>query len=217
MSKKNITIYDIGANHGNFTKVNMDIYKDAKFILVEANPYLCDKLNNIFSLNNNVTILNRCLHSHDDVDIEFYINNDQDTISTASRKWIEECRFKNKFNNVSNIKVKSISIESLINMYGESDHIKIDVEGYEHVVMQGIKKYHGLLSFEWEEEMKEEIRQSLSKLDSIGYKYFCLTYNDTYSFIPSENDYMNYHEMCNLIDSALNSNQYNKVGMIFAR
>ena len=62
-------------------------------------------------------------------------------------------------------------IEDLIKTHGESDRMKIDVEGYEKTVILGISKHIGDLSFEWAEESKTDILDSLSHLFSISISF----------------------------------------------
>lgn len=207
-------IYDIGANIGRFTEVNLTKYKNCEFIVVEANPNLIPILEKKFESNKNIKILNLCVSELDGY-VDFYISESDpiSTISTASKEWINESRFNNtKYN--SPIKVKSISIDSMISEYGVSNYTKIDVEGYEYEIIKGIKKNIGLLSFEWVEEMILDIKNSLYHLKSIGYNEFFITYDDDYKFIP--NNYMSYDEIVNEV-SKLDNNRKEKWGMIFSK
>lgn len=210
-------IYDIGANHGHWTQRNLSIYPEAKFVLVEANPSLCSFLRNKFFTFSNVVILNNCVSDEDNKKIKFYVNNSNHGISTASNKWIENSRFSKDFISINEINVDSITIDSLISQYGKSDYIKIDIEGYENVVIKGVKNYCGLLSFEWAEEMKNEIKESLIQLKSLGYKnYYMLEGTDDYSFKPIQSEYINYDLLLNSIETNLDEKRSIKWGMIYA-
>lgn len=205
-------IYDIGANIGKFTEVNIDKYINCEFIVVEANPNLIPVLEKKFESIKNIKILNLCVSDSDGF-VDFYIS-EADTISTASKEWINESRFNNfKYN--SPIKVKSVSIDSMMIEYGESDYTKIDVEGYEYTIIKGIEKYIGLISFEWAEEMILDIKNSLFHLNSIGYKEFYITYNDDYKFIPDF--YISYNDIISELDNNLDDKRKEKWGMIFSK
>lgn len=209
-------IYDIGANNGNFTQLNIPIYQNAKFILVEANPNLCNFLNEKFANSNNIIVLNRCISEKDNTKIKFYVNNTCDGISTACKKWIQDSRFKNNFQSITEVDIDSISIDSLIEQYGKADYIKIDVEGYENIVIRGMNRYQGLLSFEWAEEMKTEIKESLHRLNSLGYEnFYILSGTDYYSFMPQKSDYIDYDSIIEIINAELDEKRCNKWGMIF--
>jgi FkbM family methyltransferase len=205
-------IYDIGANVGRFTEDNINKYKDCEFILVEANPVLCDLLDNKFKEYENIKIVNMCVSSVDNEELDFFIS-EADTISTASKEWIDNSRFNN-YKYFEPIKSKSITIESLISQYGKSDYTKIDVEGYEKIVILGIKKNIGLISFEWAEELKEDIKESILHLYLIGYKEFYISYSDEYTFIP--NNFSDYDSLKSEVDS-LDISRKEKWGMIFAK
>jgi len=206
-------IYDIGANIGRFTEENIKKYDNCEFILVEANPSLVQVLNNKFEKFDNISIVNNCVSDTNGEEIDFYIC-ESDTISSASKKWTKDSRFSDNYKYFNPIKTKSITIESLLEKYGKPDYIKIDVEGYENVVISGIKNYVGLLSFEWAEESKDDILESLSHLRSIGYRYFYISYNDNYTFIP--NDFVSYNIIKSEVES-LNEDQKEKWGMIFVK
>jgi len=180
-------IYDIGANVGKFTESNVKKYTDCEFILVEANPKLCEFLNEKFKNFNNIKIINKCVSNVDDGYVNFYIS-ESDTISTA--------------------------VDSLIKEYGISDYFKIDVEGYEKKVICCINNYIGLISFEWAEESKKDILESILYLRSIGYTKYYLSYSDEYTFIPV--DFYDYDSVKIEIES-LDENRKEKWGMIFAK
>jgi FkbM family methyltransferase len=207
-------IYDIGANKGEFTERNLHIHNtDCEYILVEANPSLAKFLEDKFKNNTNVKILNNCISNVDNEDIDFYISS-EDTLSTASIKWIEKSRFKDYKYNIP-IKVKSITIDSLIKKYGKSDFTKIDVEGYESVAIQGIKENIGLLAFEWAEESKEMILESIRYLKSKNYSNFHISYMDEYTFRPD--NFEDYDTIIANINDNLDINRQIKWGMIFTK
>jgi len=203
-------IYDIGENVGNFTEENLKKYSQCEFILIEANPELIPILKNKFKNLNKVKILNYCISENDGY-ANFYISAAH-KISTASTKWITDSRFSNyKFKDP--IKIQSSSLNSIVEKYGKSDYIKIDVEGYEKTIILGIKKYLGLISFEWAEELKSDILDCITHLNSIGYTNFFVNYNDNYTFLPSE--YYNFEKIKDEINK-LNPKNKEKWGMIFA-
>jgi FkbM family methyltransferase len=206
-------IYDIGANIGRFTEENIKKYNSCEFILVEANPRLYNLLTSKFKNIDNINIINSCVSDKDNEELDFYIC-EVDTISSASKEWTTESRFSDNYKYFDAIKVKSITIDSLIETYGKPDYIKIDVEGYESVVISGLKRHIGLLSFEWAEESKDDILKSISHLKSIGYKKFHISYNDNYTFIP--NDFTDYDTIKLEVES-LNKNKREKWGMIWSK
>tara|TARA_B110000305_G_C19343950_1_gene590654 strand:+ start:196 stop:819 length:624 start_codon:yes stop_codon:yes gene_type:complete len=205
-------IFDIGANAGLYTEANLSLNPSCEFVLVEANPELCTKLVNKFKDKPNITVLNSCASDTSGKLIDFYVS-EADTISSASKDWVSSSRFSNMSFNKT-ITVESVSIESLVSVYGQPDHIKIDVEGYEKTVIKGMSKNLGNLSFEWAEESKPDILESVSHLFSIGYTGFCVTEKDCYTFTPS--NYNGYDDTMLLL-SELDPSRKTRWGMVFAR
>jgi FkbM family methyltransferase len=206
-------IYDIGANIGKFTDENIKINKDCDFILVEANPKLAEDLKIKYKNNNKISVVNCLISDIDDEQIDFHVYQ-SDTISTANNEWIKNGRFKN-YRLEKTIKINSLSLDKLINVYGEPTYIKIDVEGYENVVIRGMKKYLGFLSFEWAEELKPQIIDSISHLKNIGYTQYHISYNDNYTFIPK--DFVSYDDIISIINTELIQDRMDKWGMIFVK
>jgi hypothetical protein len=63
----------------------------------------------------------------------------------------------------------TISIDTLVKIYGTPDLIKIDVEGAEWSVFKGMQSNHGKLAFEWTDATIEEHKSQLQYLQFIGY------------------------------------------------
>ena len=78
------------------------------------------------------------------------------------------------------IKVTTKTLDDLINTFGVPAFMKIDVEGYELKVLQGLSVPVPLISFEHSPEMIDEARNCAQRLQEIStdYKYnYCLGEN----------------------------------------
>jgi len=177
-------VFDIGANIGNFTQECLNKYNDCKVILVEPNDDLVVKLKNRFS-NNNVVIINKVISSKSGEYLDFFIS-DANTISTASKDWVDNSRFSNNYKWEEVVKKETITIDDLINKYGNPDLIKVDVEGYEFEAIKGLSKKQGYLCFEWAEEQFINVNKTCEYLESIGYKEFGFIYEDEYLKYPEK-------------------------------
>jgi FkbM family methyltransferase len=177
-------IFDIGANNGQFTDKCIETHKDLTMITIEANPYLIDHLKLKYN-NNNIIILNNLISEKDNEEIDFYISN-VNTISTASIEWITESRFTGSYFWYQPLKIKSRSLDSLIEEYGVPDLIKIDVEGYEFEVIKGLSKRSCEICFEWAEEQYTNIIKIINHLKNIGYKNFGYILGDEHLKRPEE-------------------------------
>lgn len=168
-------IFDIGYHIGRFANAWATKCPNCKIIGLEANRnlYLAKPRNR------NIILLNYLVSSQDNLDIDFYIEGPTSGISTASKKFTEYSRFAIGSDNIRGryfwnykTKVQSITLDKLIDTYGVPDYIKIDVEGYERSVMQGLTHKAGIIAFEWHEEIIEEAISCVDILTEVGYNEF---------------------------------------------
>lgn len=171
-------IFDIGFNRGDFTEVAFDKYPNARVIGVEANSNLANYGRQRFQ-GKNIEVLNNLVSDSEEDKVDFYISG-SDGISTASKDFIENSRFTKGSKNLkpnsgrwnSPIKIDTISIDEMIERYGEPDFIKVDVEGYEYNVLHSLSKKVGVISFEWHEEDIYTLNQTINHLIELGYFEF---------------------------------------------
>lgn len=168
-------IFDIGYNKGEFTREAFVKFPNIKIVAVEANPHLCNVVTK-----DNFILLNNLVSDTDNDDIDFFIEHTQNGISTASKEFMENSRFskgsKNLKPNSGNwskpIKVKSITLDSMIKKYGIPNLVKIDVEGYEYNVLKGLTSKIGDICFEWHEEEYHNLLKIVDHLKNLGYEKF---------------------------------------------
>ena len=111
---------------------------------------------------------------------DFYIEPNQNGISTASTKFMENSRFakgsKNLPPNSANwelkTQVKTITLNELTKTYGTPDLLKIDVEGYEYEVLRGLTTKQQTICFEWHEEEYDSLLKCIEHLQKLGYEEF---------------------------------------------
>jgi len=163
---KNELIFDIGANKGCFSKKCLEIYSEPKIIMVEANDELANNLKNNFA-SNNIVVLNNLVSTNSGEKLNFFVSN-ADTISTASKDWIEKSRFANKYEWYNPIEKESINLDELVSIYGSPSLIKIDVEGYELEVIKGLTKKQSEICFEWAEEEYHKVNEVCKYLENLG-------------------------------------------------
>ena len=138
VNPKNL-IFDIGANHGDKTAAFSLISK--KVIALEPDLSNFSFLSSRFYNDKKVTVLNKAISSKNGT-ATFFINNPGSGLNTIDQKRQEEMQFKNSY------EVKTTTIDSLINEFGQPDFIKIDVEGHELDVLKGLKSVIQTIVFE---------------------------------------------------------------------
>jgi FkbM family methyltransferase len=179
-------IFDIGANIGNFADICEQNYPNAKVILVEAHPDLAKQLTEKYKNKSNFVVLNYAVSSVSKQEIDFYISDSYDEISTASLDWVNNSRFTNMHTWNRQVKVETISVDDLIAKYGSPDLLKVDVENYEYEVFKGLSSKCGEICFEWIEEKYELTNKCCLHLQTIGYTSFGYIDFDKPLLRPSE-------------------------------
>jgi FkbM family methyltransferase len=182
MQNKNIIIYDIGANIGNFAEKCFINYPNACIIMVEPNDDLAETLKKKFK-DKNVYILNDVVSNINDFEIDFFISY-ENTISTVSKDWMNNSRFSDRNYWTKVIKKKTITIDSMIDKFNPPDLIKIDTEGHELYAIKGLTSKQKKICFEWAEEQYENIIQTFNHLENLGYRDFGFIYGDDYLLEP---------------------------------
>jgi len=123
-------IFDLGANVGG----NIEYYlsKSQKVVAIEANPVLCKIIKEKFShhIKEGRLILHEaCLALEEkEKEVNFYVNKFDSGASTF-------CVPTFNMNDFYSISVSSISYRELIDKYGNPDFVKLDLEGYDKVVL----------------------------------------------------------------------------------
>lgn len=179
LTNKNSLIFDIGANVGVKSSVFSKLSKQV--VAVEPNKKLANILNSRFK-NSNVTVLNKgCSNSNLPLELMIPQNHFQ---STFSNQFIShKLNYKNEMNWDKKVLVECITLDQLIMKYGVPDYCKIDVEGFELAVIEGLNQRIGMISFElnFPTFFKDSIL-ILKKLNKLGYKEFNFSMGESLEF-----------------------------------
>jgi FkbM family methyltransferase len=168
--RPNMLVFDVGANLGNYA--NIFRQRGARVIAIEPQPFCYRFLNLRFlfiplvrvipagagSKPGNISMTSSTAH----------------TLSSMNREWIQKVneskRFQGsqaKWNKTINVPV--VTLDSLVEKYGKPDYIKIDVEGFEVQVLQGLSQAVPSISFEFTlPELKVDCIQCIDRLESLG-------------------------------------------------
>jgi FkbM family methyltransferase len=161
-------LFDIGANRGDATVAGLE--KGYKVVAVEAAPKIYKELVKNFIYNPNVIPIKFAVADMDYETIEFY-EAEEDGLSTLNKEWLTNEVMPYAGKAFHTVKATTITVDTLAQIYGEPDLIKIDVEGAEWVVLKGISKPYSL-TFEWTDITLDQHEKQLMYLKSLGYTEF---------------------------------------------
>lgn len=162
------TIFDIGANIGDKT----EIFRRTgcqNILSVEPDQHCIKILKWRFSHRRNITILPSAVSSTDEKKT-FYRFFPGSPVNTLESKWVDELesktnRFNTEFSVQDSVEVDAVTFSQLATIYGLPDYAKIDVEGHEYSVIQGIHTFPRLLSLEFNlPEFQDDLDKALRLL-----------------------------------------------------
>jgi len=169
--KKGDICFDVGANLGNRTEAFLKL--GAKVVAVEPQEDCIETLKDKFGNNENVFIVPKALDKAVG-EKEIFIGQ-ASTLSTMSQDWIANTKKSGRFkdhNWDSKSTVETTTFDILIKEYGKPAFCKIDVEGFEYNVLQGLSKPVNMISFEFAPESLDSVLNCIKYLSSLGmYKF----------------------------------------------
>jgi FkbM family methyltransferase len=147
---KDSLVFDIGANRGQHTRYFLAL--GASVIAVEPIPACAENLRLIY-LKSRVTVV-PCAVGAKQSTADLHISS-QAPLSTLSDEWLRNAQNSPRFKNVTweqTVTVPVITLDSLIEKYGIPDFVKIDVEGFEARVLDGLSQMPRAMCFEFNTE-----------------------------------------------------------------
>jgi FkbM family methyltransferase len=186
--KKGMLVFDVGANMGNYA--SLFLKKGAKVVALEPQSYCYRFLKLRFAFKKNMTVLRKGAGPKTE-NRELFVSSSH-TLSSLNEKWIEGVSQSERFKDSSpdwNKKetISIVTLDSLIQQYGEPDYVKIDVEGFETETLKGLSKPVKLISFEYTiPESSDAAIECVERLSSIGNYLFSPISNEENKWITAE-------------------------------
>ena len=159
--------FDVGANVGEKTGIFLEL--GARVIAVEPQEKCLAVLRRRFSDENKVTIVEKAVGEKEGK-ADMMVS-EKDIISSLSKEWIEKVKDSGRFASEDwnrTIQVPVTTIDKLIEDFGRPVFCKIDVEGYEFQVLNGMTRPVKYISFEFTPERREEAVKCIKRLSSLG-------------------------------------------------
>ena len=159
-------LFDVGANRGDAVIAGLN--QGYRVIALEAAPRVFSELVGNFIYNPNVVPLRMAVSDKDGERLKFY-EADEDGLSSLNQDWLTKDGMPYKGKPHREVEVNTITIDTLADTYGNPDLIKIDVEGAEWAVFNGMTRKMGVVTFEWTQETLHEHQHQIEYLGSLGY------------------------------------------------
>lgn len=184
--KKGDLVFDIGTNQGNKTALFVSL--GAKVIAVEpllgvSSDLVTELLR--FSNDENVIFIPLAVSDKEEV-VSFTIQKNAPYLSSLDNAWMTKGRLSHWFSE-DRTETKNIActiLDKLIETYGVPRYIKIDTEGHDDIVLQGLSKPIDYISFEVQPGSFDRMDNALERIRQIaGYwekiKFFNYTLDNT--------------------------------------
>ena len=169
-------VFDIGAHTGYYADCFLSL--GAKVVCVEPQPYCIQKLKHRFSNIPDIKIIEKGL-AENVGERNLHIDLKNSATATFSENYIRHGPFKNRVW-AQEIIVPVTTLDDLTREYGKPDFCKIDVEGYEPNVLQGLNTAISYISFEYTQGFLDDTKCCLDLLDKLG--DMRLNYTPTFDF-----------------------------------
>ena len=132
-------IYDVGSNNGD--DIAYYLLKADKVVAIEANPDLAELIRQRFAdpIAQGRVVLEACVVTVDDdrARVPFFISRGHHVLSQFEEP------SRDQITNFNRVELPARSLISIIEQYGRPYYVKIDVEGYDQVLLDALFK-HGI-------------------------------------------------------------------------
>ncbi len=155
-------VFDVGANVGVFSSVFASL--GARVVAVEPNSD-CVRHIQISYATQKIEVIQAAVGSRNGLAV-LNLSDERDDLSSLSQEWIgvmerEHTEYKDLW--AKQVTVPLLTLDTLIEHYGVPDFIKIDVEGFEEFVLDGLSAQPPLLSFEFHAASPDVTMRCLDK------------------------------------------------------
>ena len=160
--------FDLGAHVGNRLWVYLRL--GARVVAVEPQPALASLLRRLYGRHPRVDLVQKAVGAAPGQG-NLQISSGAPTISSLSSAWIARMKLAPSFRGIrwdASLPVTVTTLEALIQAFGEPAYCKIDVEGSEPEVLQGLSRPLALLSFEYLPAAPDLALACLERLAQLG-------------------------------------------------
>jgi FkbM family methyltransferase len=159
--------FDIGANHGEHTALMLR--RGARVVAVEPQAALATELANDFP---EITVVRTAL-SDEPGEALLNLARESDALASLDVTWADHCEMPLTWESREQVPVTTL--DELINQYGQPNLVKIDTEGFEHRVLQGLSTPVDHILFEVHAALPDVAAAAFERLELLGhYEYYSM-------------------------------------------
>jgi FkbM family methyltransferase len=190
--------FDIGAHLGN----RIDAFRacGARVVAVEPQPLCARYLQHRYAQDPNIILLQLGLDAAPG-QRTLHLSSATPTVSSFATDWIQEVQKDRRFTPIKWDRqqcMPMLTLDNLIQEYGQPQFCKIDVEGFEEQVLQGLSHPIPMLSFEYIPIAKHRAQHCLTHLDALGAYRFNYCQRERMRFCNQE--WLNLNQMHEVLE-----------------
>lgn len=175
-------VFDIGAHVGSRSSTLLGL--GAKVVAVEPQPAFADFIESRFA--GTLAGFERVAVGRSRGEIDLLISSRHPTVTSISSRFVETVKHSKGFAQVvwdRKVTVPMVTLDDLITRYGMPTFCKIDVEGAEAEILQGLTKPIPMIAFEYIPAMPSVASYAIDRLMGLGAYRFNRVVGEQHRFV----------------------------------